>query len=587
MRDMANSKSCNRTGVIQGLHWLHWLTITFSLFLTLFAWQFSKNQVEANKRSQFEKDSKQLVAMIEERLEKYENALRSGVATIHASGDEVSRKEWQLFSSSLNIDTRYPGVLGIGIIRYVKANELDKLILAQKKQYNSFDLHPKSSKPEYWIVTNIEPIDKNKTALGLDAAYESRRQHAITKARNSGEPTITSPIVLVQDQKQTPGFVFYEPYYKKGVHSSPKDRKQNYLGMVYMPFIAKNLMRGTLHQERRYVDFNITDDGEMVYKEIDANSENYDPSTQFEKEVTVNIYGRQWTFNIRSNKQFSDAYNSHQPSIILLGGVLIDTLLILLFIMMGRSNQKSLQLTENLGKKIDSQKAAALYASKMASLGQMAAGMAHEVNNPLAIICGYADSLQKHANKNELNNQAVLDSATKIKNTCQRISKIVHGLRSYSRDVTASPKEEADLQEIIDETLIFCEDKFTKYGVDLSYPKTLKQSVICRPVEISQIILNLLNNAFDAAIVTKEKWVRIDVSQDLEFIMIAVTDSGPGIPKEISGKIMEPFFTTKPPGKGTGLGLGICQGLIQDHGGHLKIDFNSKNTCFVIYIPKK
>jgi C4-dicarboxylate-specific signal transduction histidine kinase len=99
--------------------------------------------------------------------------------------------------------------------------------------------------------------------------------------------------------------------------------------------------------------------------------------------------------------------------------------------------------------------------------------------------------------------------------------------------------------------------------------------------------MNLLSNALDAAKDTHEKWVKIAVEPIENFIKISVHDSGHGIPQEILGKIMDPFFTTKEIGKGTGLGLSISQGIVKVHKGELFYDRSSKNTCFVILLPMK
>ena len=102
---------------------------------------------------------------------------------------------------------------------------------------------------------------------------------------------------------------------------------------------------------------------------------------------------------------------------------------------------------------------------------------------------------------------------------------------------------------------------------------------------MSQVILNLLNNAFDAIENKDEKWVEVQTLQNKNWVEIRVSDCGHGIPKEIQDKILQPFFTTKEVGKGTGLGLSISKGIIESHGGDLTIDNEAKNTTFVARIP--
>ena len=109
----------------------------------------------------------------------------------------------------------------------------------------------------------------------------------------------------------------------------------------------------------------------------------------------------------------------------------------------------------------------------------------------------------------------------------------------------------------------------------------------CQRTQISHVLLNLLNNAFDAVQSLSKKWVRILVSEELQFINISVMDSGRGIPREIAEKAMHPFFTTKPLGKGTGLGLSISKAIAEAHHGRLSIDPRGPNTRVVLTLPKR
>jgi C4-dicarboxylate-specific signal transduction histidine kinase len=102
-----------------------------------------------------------------------------------------------------------------------------------------------------------------------------------------------------------------------------------------------------------------------------------------------------------------------------------------------------------------------------------------------------------------------------------------------------------------------------------------------------QVLLSLISNSFDAVEHLPEKWVHVEVSSLNNVFQISVTDSGAGIPKAVVEKIMQPFFTTKPIGKGSGLGLSVATGIAQDHHGSLKYDNTSKHTRFVLEIPSK
>jgi signal transduction histidine kinase/putative methionine-R-sulfoxide reductase with GAF domain len=228
-----------------------------------------------------------------------------------------------------------------------------------------------------------------------------------------------------------------------------------------------------------------------------------------------------------------------------------------------------------------------LQASKMSSLGEMSSGIAHEINNPLAIIQGKSNQIRRILSTHPENSAHILKLTEDIDHTVGRISKIVRGLQSFSRDATKDPFELKSLKTIIEDTLSFCAIRFKHHDIELKVgPVRDDLTLECRSPQISQVILNLLQNAFDAVEVLNEKWVSITVKETHETVQILITDSGHGIPNAIKEKILEPFFTTKDVGKGTGLGLSISSGIIKSHHGSLQIENKSKNTCFVIELPK-
>lgn len=240
--------------------------------------------------------------------------------------------------------------------------------------------------------------------------------------------------------------------------------------------------------------------------------------------------------------------------------------------------------SENL---LEEQRLKLISASKMSSLGEMAAGVAHEINNPLAIISGRASQLKRVLEATEVDKDKGLDLVSKIEATVGRISKIVSGLRTFARDGRGDPMSENSISSIVEETLDLCRERFTKNNVEVEMHKKASMDMIsCRRGEISQIILNLLHNAFDAMEEqSSAKKIEIELCEQSSRLQMRIKDSGPGISPEIRNKIMQPFFTTKPVGKGTGLGLSISMGIAEAHGGKLFLDPNLSSTCFVLDLP--
>lgn len=227
-----------------------------------------------------------------------------------------------------------------------------------------------------------------------------------------------------------------------------------------------------------------------------------------------------------------------------------------------------------------------LQQSKLSALGEMAAGVAHEINNPLAIITGRVEQISRRMQRHNLDPQDLKESILVIEKTSYRISKIIKSLMDFSRQGHNIPFSEESISNILSEVSILCEEKFRYKGVEFHSDCQEDFLVKTRGPQISQVLLNLLNNAFDAVeAATHEKWIKITCSKKNNKAHIEVVDSGRGIPPELWDKIMQPFVTTKEIGKGTGLGLSISKGIIDSHGGSLYLDRLATHTTFVIELP--
>lgn len=236
---------------------------------------------------------------------------------------------------------------------------------------------------------------------------------------------------------------------------------------------------------------------------------------------------------------------------------------------------------------LDQERGRLLASSKMATLGEMAAGIAHEINNPLAIIQGKAWLLRNQLDSEDLDLVSLKADLQTIHETTDRISKIIHGLRTFSRNADGDPFEETTVAKVIEDSLQLCQEKFRHHGIEIRVVSRKPCQLQCRSIQISQILLNLLSNSFDAIEGTETPWVEIHVTDLQQQVEIAVIDSGAGILPAVQEKLSQPFFTTKEVGKGTGLGLSITKGIVEGHHGEFYYDKSSVNTKFVLRLPKK
>ena len=226
--------------------------------------------------------------------------------------------------------------------------------------------------------------------------------------------------------------------------------------------------------------------------------------------------------------------------------------------------------------------------ARLSSLGMMAGGIAHEINNPLTIIHASASDLLDAAQDGEqLLREDVVCKCRRIRDTADRIASIVKSLRRIAREGSQDEFFPVAAAKIVGDTLEMCRETFKSKSVTLILPEIDPSlTLVCREVQVAQVLLNLLQNALDAvADEPGERWVRLEVSRHNNALMFAISDSGPGVPAELKSKIMEPFFTTKDVGKGTGLGLSLSTSIAEEHGGKLELTDKAGHTCFCLTLP--
>ncbi len=233
--------------------------------------------------------------------------------------------------------------------------------------------------------------------------------------------------------------------------------------------------------------------------------------------------------------------------------------------------------------------AAVLKAGKLATVGEMAGRVAHEVNNPVAIIITKARLLLSDR-RAEMSEKVVSD-LERIVDLGKRVAGIAQGLLAYGRRSIA-PRSPTDLRTPARRALALVEDQAGRQRVTiLDELGSDPLEAVASPAELEQVFLNLVLNAVDAMpdggdlVVARHEEVTLGDGRPA--VSVAVSDSGPGIPAELRDRVREPFFTTKPEGKGTGLGLSVCDGLVRSHGGELRVGTGpAGGTRMLVCLPR-
>jgi two-component system, NtrC family, sensor kinase len=231
----------------------------------------------------------------------------------------------------------------------------------------------------------------------------------------------------------------------------------------------------------------------------------------------------------------------------------------------------------------------ALHTEKMASIGKMAAVLAHEINNPLSGILTYAKLLRKwleRENGTGAHRQEIADSLDLIANESRRCGDLVKNLLTFSR-VTPIHLQLVDLNQVIDRSLRLVQHQLDLAGVHVGLELDANLPLVnCDAAQIEQVILALVMNAMDAMPQGGNLWITTALHRDPARVHIQVRDDGSGIPPEILSRIFEPFLTTKETGRGVGLGLAISHSILERHNGTIEVQSEvGRGTTFTVELP--
>ncbi|MHA7813895.1 MAG: CHASE domain-containing protein [Phycisphaerales bacterium] len=539
------------------LHWCHWVVVLGSLVLTLFAWNLAKSQVEDRIQRQFEREAQQTIANIEERLQKYEDALWAGVAFYETLGTDIPHEKWVSYASNISIEDKYPGINGIGVIYRIPAEERQAFETAQQQTRPDFKIYPTHGHDHLYPITYIEPVDMNLAAVGLDIAHEEHRHTAAERARLTQTAQITGPIVLVQDSNQTPGFLFYAPFYAHEDCLSPKHAEDCFKGLVYAPFVVKNLMMGTLSVESRHINIRLRDSGLPLFDELDSTNPDFDTNPMHADTFSINAYGRPWEIDVHTGHSFRSAQKSTQPSIILAGGICIDLMVLTLFFTLARANRTAAQMNKELELKNE-------------ELEQYAYSASHDLKSPLFTIQGFAEILKESIEREDKGK--VIEYAEQIMSGAKKMQVNIESLLELSRLGIVEPQMQSAsakscIQDVISYTSAHC--SIDPARITISGEATVAIDL----VRFKQVMENLICNAFKYAHPDRACQVQIDIAEASSGqIEIRVADNGIGIPVEHRKKAFELFQRISHDSEGTGVGLAIVKRSIESFGGRVWIE---------------
>jgi signal transduction histidine kinase len=599
--------------------------LAFLIGVCLTAWTcyfVMEAQQKLQVQASFQHDTEKVARDTQVRLHIYFDMLLA-MKGLYAVNDRIDRLHFNRFVTELKVDRRYPGFQALQFVRSVPEAQLPAFTQAVKADtsvdpqgYPNFHIHPASRRPLHYIIEYTEPLKGNENAFGLDLAALPPHMKALELGRDSGEIVATERITLVQDASGEPGFVARAPVYRNGMPlSTSAQRREALVGFVAIVFRVNTLMREVIDAPLlEHLHVRIEDGGFQGGSPPPAGADTllYDSDGKVEthqqraalvsglaSQAVLQVGQRNWI--VKFEGRTGTRYGRSQLPVLVVGtaGIIISALIALLLVANRRESlargglelslaeleqQKSHveQARNDMSKVVATLKQAQTNlqtSEKMASLGALVAGVAHELNTPIGNSLLTASALsdmvrdfeRRLTEEGGLKRSALQAHLTEARKACDimgssltRAADLITSFKQVAVDQASGQRRRFRLDDVLNDTLATYTAQLRRASCEVTVDVPADLMFDSYPGSLSQVLSNLIGNALLHGFDGRDSgMIAISARREgADVVVLQFKDNGIGMNEVVLRKIFDPFFTTKMGQGGSGLGMNIVYNIV-------------------------